>query len=142
MIKLKSLLEVLKDKDGNIRTDLKYSDNKNYQPRIELINSKNDGSGYPTITVKIDGGKPFDIEFDDHEEVDDHGYTKAIWLIESSLLLWTFGSKERRSSCYRSSVFDLCQNTWDFGRCGHYVCLKHRRIRFDSGRSHQICKIA
>mgnify|MGYP004466004147 CR=1 FL=1 len=36
MIKLKSLLEVLKDKDGNIRTDLKYTDNKNYQPRIEV----------------------------------------------------------------------------------------------------------
>ena len=96
MIKLKTLLsekylgfgnqgrktnEVLKDKDGNIRTDLKYTDNKNYQPRIELVNSKNDGSGYPTITVKIDGGNPFDIEFDDHEIVDDHGYEKAIWLM-------------------------------------------------------------
>tara|TARA_B100000497_G_C7605588_1_gene363739 strand:+ start:568 stop:1011 length:444 start_codon:yes stop_codon:yes gene_type:complete len=77
----KKMKEVLKDKDGNIRTDLKYSDNKNYQPRIELVNSKNDGSGYPTITVKIDGGKPFDIEFDDHDEIDDHGYTKAIWLM-------------------------------------------------------------
>ena len=73
--------EVIKDKDGNVRTDLKYTDNKNYQPRIELINSKNDGSGYPTITVKIDGGKPFDIEFDDYDEIDDHGYTKAIWLM-------------------------------------------------------------
>jgi hypothetical protein len=96
MIKLKNLLsekylgfgigqgkptnEVLKDKDGNIRTDLKYTDNKNYQPRIELINSKTNGT-YPTITVKIDGGKPFDIEFDDHEIVDDHGYEKAIWLM-------------------------------------------------------------
>ena len=45
------------------------------------VNSKNDGSGYPTITVKIDGGAPFDIEFDDYDEIDDHGYTKAIWLM-------------------------------------------------------------
>ena len=58
-------------------------DDKNYQPSIELVNSKNDGSGYPTITVKIDGGNPFDIEFDDHEVVDDHGYEKAIWLFGS-----------------------------------------------------------
>ena len=77
----KKIKEVIKDKDGKVRTDLKYTDNKNYQPRIELVNSENDGSGYPTITVKIDGGAPFDIEFDDHEIVDDHGYEKAIWLM-------------------------------------------------------------
>ena len=71
----KKMKEVIKDKDGKVRTDLKYTDNKNYQPRIELVNSENDGSGYPTITVKIDGGAPFDIEFDDH------GYEKAIWLM-------------------------------------------------------------
>ena len=35
--------EVLKDKDGNVRTDLKYKDNQNYQPRIELKNSKSGG---------------------------------------------------------------------------------------------------
>ena len=33
----KKMKEVIKDKDGNIRTDLKYSDTKNYQPRIELV---------------------------------------------------------------------------------------------------------
>ena len=80
MIKLKSLLEVIKDKDGNIRTDLKYSDNKNYQPRIELKNHKMYGGTHVTITVSIDGGKPFEIEFDDHEIADDHGYTKEIML--------------------------------------------------------------
>jgi phosphate starvation-inducible protein PhoH len=36
--------EVLKDKDGNVRTDLKYTDNQNYQPSIELKNTKM-GSG-------------------------------------------------------------------------------------------------
>ena len=72
--------EVLKDKDGNVRTDLEYKDNKNYQPRIELKNSKSGGGTNLTITVSIDGSKPFDIEFDEHEETDDHGYEKAIWM--------------------------------------------------------------
>jgi len=72
--------EVLKDKDGNVRTDLKYKDNQNYQPRIELKNSKSGGGTNLTITVSIDGSKPFDIEFDDYEETDDHGYEKAIWM--------------------------------------------------------------
>jgi len=75
--------EVLKDKDGNVRTDLKYQDNQNYQPRIELKNSKSGGGTNLTITVSIDGSKPFDIEFDDYEEVDDHGYEKAIYLMGS-----------------------------------------------------------
>ena len=72
--------EVLKDKDGNIRTDLKYKDNQNYQPRIELKNQKMGSGTNLTITVSIDGSKPFDIEFNDHEEVDDHGYEKSIWM--------------------------------------------------------------
>ena len=75
--------EVLKDKDGNVRTDLKYKDNQNYQPRIELKNSKSGGGTNLTITVSIDGSKPFDIEFDDYEEIDDHGYEKAIYLMGS-----------------------------------------------------------
>lgn len=72
--------EVLKDKDGNVRTDLKYKDNQNYQPRIELKNTKMGSGTNLTITVSIDGSKPFDIEFDDYEETDDHGYEKAIWM--------------------------------------------------------------
>ena len=69
--------EVLKDKDGNIRTDLKYTDNKNYQPRIELVNSENDPHGFPTITVKIDGGPAFEIQFDEvGDEIDNHGYER------------------------------------------------------------------
>ena len=76
----KKMKEVLKDKDGNVRTDLKYKDNQNYQPRIELKNSKSGGGTNLTITVSIDGSKPFDIEFDDYEETDDHGYEKAIWM--------------------------------------------------------------
>ena len=72
--------EVLKDKDGNIRTDLKYKDNQNYQPRIELKNTKMGSGTNLTITVSIDGSKPFDIEFDDYEETDDHGYEKSIWM--------------------------------------------------------------
>ena len=79
----KKMKEVLKDKDGNVRTDLKYTDNQNYQPRIELKNSKSHGGTNLTITVSIDGSKPFDIEFDDYEEVDDHGYEKAIYLMGS-----------------------------------------------------------
>ena len=78
----KNLDEVLKDKDGNIRTDLKYVDNKNYQPSIEVVNSKHDGDGYPTITVKIDGGKPFVIEFDEiGDEIDNHGYEREVVLL-------------------------------------------------------------
>ena len=77
------ITEVLKDKDGNVRTDLKYKDNQNYQPRIELKNSKSGGGTNLTITVSIDGSKPFDIEFDDYEEIDDHGYEKAIYLMGS-----------------------------------------------------------
>jgi len=73
--------EVLKDKDGNVRTDLKYKDNQNYQPRIELKNTKMGSGTNLTITVSIDGSSPFDIEFDDYEEVDDHGYEKAIYLM-------------------------------------------------------------
>ena len=73
--------EVLKDKDGNVRTDLKYTDNQNYQPRIELKNSKMGSGTNLTITVSIDGSTPFDIEFDDYDEVDDHGYEKAIYLM-------------------------------------------------------------
>jgi len=73
--------EVLKDKDGNIRTDLKYMDNQNYQPRIELKNTKMTSGTNVTITVSIDGSTPFDIEFDDYDEVDDHGYEKAIYLM-------------------------------------------------------------
>ena len=73
--------EVLKDKDGNVRTDLKYVDNQNYQPRIELKNSKSNGGTNLTITVSIDGSTPFDIEFDDYDEVDDHGYEKEIYLM-------------------------------------------------------------
>jgi len=75
--------EVLKDKDGNVRTDLKYGDNKNYQPRIELKNTKMRGGASLTVTVSIDGSKPFDIDFNDFEEIDDHGYEKAIWLMGS-----------------------------------------------------------
>lgn len=75
------ITEVLKDKDGNVRTDLKYKDNQNYQPRIELKNSKSGGGTNLTITVSIDGSAPFDIEFDDYDEVDDHGYEKAIYLM-------------------------------------------------------------
>ena len=75
--------EVLKDKDGKVRTDLKYKDDSNYQPRIELKNHKMHGGTNLTITVSIDGSKPFDIEFDDYEEVDDHGYEKAIYLMGS-----------------------------------------------------------
>ena len=63
------------------KTNEDYKDNKTYQPSIELVNSKRDGWGYPIITVKIDGGKPFEIEFDEHEEVDDHGYEKSVWLM-------------------------------------------------------------
>ena len=74
------ITEVLKDKDGNVRTDLKYKDNQNYQPRIELKNTKMGSGTNLTITVSIDGSKPFDIEFNDHEEVDDHGYEKSIWM--------------------------------------------------------------
>ena len=77
------ITEVLKDKDGNVRTDLKYKDNQNYQPRIELKNTKMGSGTNLTITVSIDGSKPFDIEFDDYEEIDDHGYEKAIWLMGS-----------------------------------------------------------
>jgi len=73
--------EVLKDKDGNVRTDLKYTDNQNYQPRIELKNSKMGSGTNLTITVSIDGSTPFEIEFDDYDEVDDHGYEKAIYLM-------------------------------------------------------------
>jgi hypothetical protein len=73
--------EVLKDKDGKVRTDLKYTDNQNYQPRIELKNSKSHGGTNLTITVSIDGSTPFDIEFDDYDEVDDHGYEKEIYLM-------------------------------------------------------------
>ena len=73
--------EVLKDKDGNVRTDLKYTDNQNYQPRIELKNSKMGSGTNLTITVSIDGSTPFDIEFDDYDEVDDHGYEKEIYLM-------------------------------------------------------------
>jgi hypothetical protein len=73
--------EVLKDKDGNVRTDLKYTDNQNYQPRIELKDTKMDSGTNLTITVSIDGSTPFDIEFDDYDEVDDHGYEKAIYLM-------------------------------------------------------------
>jgi len=73
--------EVLKDKDGNVRTDLKYTDNQNYQPRIELKDTKMRNGTNLTITVSIDGSSPFDIEFDDYEEVDDHGYEKAIYLM-------------------------------------------------------------
>ena len=87
MIKAKvakmGITEVLKDKDGNVRTDLKYKDNQNYQPRIELKNTKMGSGTNLTITVSIDGSKPFDIEFDDYEEVDDHGYEKAIYLMGS-----------------------------------------------------------
>jgi len=72
--------EVLKDKDGNYRKDLKYKDNQNYQPRIELKNTKIGGGTNVIITVSIDGSKPFDIEFDEHEETDDHGYEKSIWM--------------------------------------------------------------
>jgi len=75
--------EVLKEKDGNVRTDLKYKDNQNYQPRIELKNTKMGSGTNLTITVSIDGSSPFDIEFDDYEEVDDHGYEKAIYLMGS-----------------------------------------------------------
>jgi len=74
------ITEVLKDKDGNYRKDLKYKDNQNYQPRIELKNTKMGSGTNLTITVSIDGSKPFDIEFNDHEEVDDHGYEKSIWM--------------------------------------------------------------
>jgi hypothetical protein len=73
--------EVLKDKDGNVRTDLKYKDNQNYQPSIELKNTKMGSGTNLTITVSIDGSAPFDIEFDDYDEVDDHGYEKAIYLM-------------------------------------------------------------
>ena len=73
--------EVLKDKDGNVRTDLKYTDNQNYQPRIELKDTKMGSGTNLTITVSIDGSTPFDIEFDDYDEVDDHGYEKAIYLM-------------------------------------------------------------
>jgi len=75
------ITEVLKDKDGNVRTDLKYKDNQNYQPRIELKNTKMGSGTNLTITVSIDGSSPFDIEFDDYNEVDDHGYEKAIYLM-------------------------------------------------------------
>jgi hypothetical protein len=73
--------EVLKDKDGNVRTDLKYTDNQNYQPSIELKNTKMGSGTNLTITVSIDKSTPFDIEFDDYDEVDDHGYEKAIYLM-------------------------------------------------------------
>ena len=85
MIKAKvakmGITEALKDKDGNVRTDLKYKDNQNYQPRIELKNTKMGSGTNLTITVSIDGSSPFDIEFDDYNEVDDHGYEKAIYLM-------------------------------------------------------------
>ena len=74
-------LEEVQAEYNRSKTNEDYKDNKNYQPSIEVVNRKRDGNGYPIITVKIDGGKPFDIEFDDHDEVDDHGYTKAIWLM-------------------------------------------------------------
>jgi len=73
--------EVLKDKDGNVRTDLKYTDNQNYQPSIELKNTKMGSGTNLTITVSIDKSTPFDIEFDDYDEVNDHGYEKAIYLM-------------------------------------------------------------
>ena len=75
------ITEVLKDKDGNVRTDLKYKDNQNYQPKIELKNTKMHSGTNLTITVSIDGSTPFDIEFDDYDEVDDHGYEKEIYLM-------------------------------------------------------------
>ena len=75
------ITEVLKDKDGNYRKDLKYVDNQNYQPKIELKNSKMGSGTNFTITVSIDGSTPFDIEFDEYDEVDDHGYEKAIYLM-------------------------------------------------------------
>ena len=85
MIKAKvakmGITEVLKDKDGNYRKDLKYVDNQNYQPKIELKNTKMGSGTNLTITVSIDGSTPFDIEFDDYDEVDDHGYEKAIYLM-------------------------------------------------------------
>ena len=85
MIKAKvakmGITEVLKDKDGNYRKDLKYVDNQNYQPKIELKNTKMGSGTNFTITVSIDGSTPFDIEFDDYDEVDDHGYEKAIYLM-------------------------------------------------------------
>lgn len=85
MIKAKvakmGITEVLKDKSGNIRTDLKYTDNQNYQPSIELKNTKMGSGTNLTITVSIDKSTPFDIEFDDYDEVDDHGYEKAIYLM-------------------------------------------------------------
>jgi hypothetical protein len=85
MIKAKvakmGITEVLKDKSGNIRTDLKYTDNQNYQPSIELKNTKMGSGTNLTITVSIDGSTPFEIEFDDYDEVDDHGYEKAIYLM-------------------------------------------------------------
>ena len=85
MIKAKvakmGITEVLKDKSGNIRTDLKYTDNQNYQPSIELKNTKMGSGTNLTITVSIYGSTPFDIEIDDYDEVDDHGYEKAIYLM-------------------------------------------------------------
>lgn len=75
------ITEVLKDKDGNVRTDLKYTDNQNYQPSIELKNTEMRSGTNFIITVSIDKSTPFDIEFDDYDEVDDHGYEKAIYLM-------------------------------------------------------------
>lgn len=96
MVKLKELLseikylgfgnqgrktnEVIKDKDGKVRKDLKYKDTSSYQPRIELKDTKFGSGTNVTITVSIDGSAPFEIEFDDHEIADDHGYTKEIML--------------------------------------------------------------
>ena len=97
--------EVLKDKDGNVRTDLKYTDNKNYQPRIELKNSKITSGANVTITVSIDGGKPFEIEFDDHEIADDHGYTKEIML---------FGADEGGGEWGMAGVMDFTGELEDF----------------------------
>jgi len=77
----KKMKEVLKDKDGNVRTDLKYTDNQNYQPSIELKNTEMRSGTNFTITVSIDKSTPFEIEFDDYDEVDDHGYEKAIYLM-------------------------------------------------------------
>ena len=51
MIKLKSLLEVLKDKDGKHRTDLKYSSSgtgKSFSPPVDTIVSVT-GSALPNV---------------------------------------------------------------------------------------------
>ena len=72
----KKMKEVIKDKDGNVRTDLKYQDTKHYQPRIDVKKEKFDGNGFPTIEVDIDG-KTYNIQFDDFDPSgDDHGQEK------------------------------------------------------------------